>query len=296
MGLEYSKPSNEIRTVIMGDIEKLVLILNPNMIVYDLFQMISKEIELISPFESMCHMLDINDFYIDINNTKYTNTNTLKELGETIVVTFKCKYGIETYLKKKLEKVIISKEKRSILGSILSLTESNIYGPDTDIDNNELSSLIYDKYNNAKIFFDLLETKNKIFKRMDKIETALENAEYLEEESLRYIENVHMLIEDQSANNINNLRKELLRQEYQYSKIVKNKGKLQELFNKKNIEYLNAKMKIESLLDIIDIIEIEIDGHLKPISEITFFNRGHYLNDWITKGGSWYLKIKGLNN
>ena len=50
MGLQYSKPSNEIRTVILGDIEKLVLILSPNMIVYDLFQMISKEIELKSPF------------------------------------------------------------------------------------------------------------------------------------------------------------------------------------------------------------------------------------------------------
>ena len=104
MGLQYSKPSNEIRTVILGDIEKLVLILSPNMIVYDLFQMISKEIELKSPFESMYHTLDINDFYVDINNTKYTNTTTLKELGETIVVTFKCKYGIDKNVKKVIEK------------------------------------------------------------------------------------------------------------------------------------------------------------------------------------------------
>jgi len=297
MGLQYSKPSDEIRTVILGDIEKLVLILNPNMIVYDMFQMISKEIELKSPFESMCHTLDINDFYVDINNTRYTNTTKLKELGETLVVTFKCKYCIDKYLKKKLEKVLIPIEKRSILGSILSLNESNVYGADTDIDDNsELSSLLYDKYNNAKIFFDLLETKNKVFIKMEKIENALCNAGYLEEESMRYIENVKMLIEDHTKFNLNDLKKELARQEYQYNKIVKNKSKLQDLFNKKNIEYLDSKMKIESLLDRIDIIEDEIDSHLKPIADITYFSKSHYINDWISKGGSWYLKIKGLNN
>ena len=29
---------------------------------------------------------------------------------------------------------------------------------------------------------------------------------------------------------------------------------------------------------------------------LKMINKKKFINDWISKGGSWYLKIKGLNN
>lgn len=295
MGVQHSKPSNEIRTVIMGDIEKLVLVLNPNMIVYDLFKMLSENIELISPFETLNHKLDMDDFYVDINNTNYNNTMTLKELGESIILTVKCKYSIDEYLKKKLNKSLDQSEKRSMLSALLTLTESNVYGPRFDYDyedDSELSSLIYSKYNNAKLFFDLMETKSKIYSKMNRLEAGLQNADVLQEEANRFIENIRMLKEDQSEYNENVLNKAYERQIYQYNKIWNNKAKLQNMYNKKNLEYIDVKLKIENLMDRVDIIEDEIEQHLKPIENISFFNRYNYNNEWISRGGSWYLKIK----
>tara|TARA_B100000963_G_scaffold12624_2_gene9741 strand:+ start:4424 stop:5320 length:897 start_codon:yes stop_codon:yes gene_type:complete len=295
MGVQHSKPSDEIRTIIIGDIEKLVLVLNPNMIVYDLFKMLRENIELISPFETSNHKLDMDDFYVDINNTNYNNTMTLKELGESIILTIRCKYSIDEYLKKKMNKTIEQDEKRGILSALLTLTESNSYGPSFDYDyenNSELSNLIYDKYNNAKLFFDLMELKSKIYIKMNKLETGLQNADVLQEEASRFIENIHMLKEDQCYYNQIVLNKAYERQVYQYNKIWNNKSKLQNLYNKKNLEYIDVKLKIENLMDKVDIIEDEIEQHLKPIENISFFNRYNYTNEWISRGGSWYLKIK----
>ena len=60
-------------------------------------------------------------------------------------------------------------------------------------DDSELSSLIYSKYNNAKLFFDLMETKSKIYSKMNRLEAGLQNADVLQEEANRFIENIHML-------------------------------------------------------------------------------------------------------
>ena len=289
---QNNQTENSIRTVVMGDVEKYVLLLDSNMLVYDLLKIISSNIELISPFNSKITNLSIHDFYIDINNMSYETNNMLKVFGETIIVTVTHKYNIADYLNKLYNRAITREDKNQILDAKLCIEEGNLNGTHLLYDlesSEELRLLQFKKYEKAKHFFGLVFEKNDIYSEMKDLEMIIKESELMTEDNLKLIDNYEsepkegsdIIIQKCTNNNIS---------------IESFRKKVLSIYNSKNMEYLRLKVEIDAILSLIEIIEKDIDDYLllknKDDLVITKLDR----NDWLSKGGYWVLKFKEVSN
>ena len=283
---------NSIRTVVMGDVEKYVLLLDSNTLVYDLLKIISDNLELISPFNSKITNLSLHDFYIDINNMPYEPNNMLKVFGESIVVTVRHKYEISDYLEKLYNRAITREDRHQIIDARLCIEEGNLESTyllyDTE-SSAELRLLQYKKYEKAKHFFGLVFEKNALYNEMKDLEMIIRESEMMTDENLKVIDKYESTFEEKSDLIIEKCTNNNITIDSFRKKVIT-------IYNSKNTEYLRLKVEIDLMLSLIEVIEKDIDDYLflknKDDQIMTKLDK----NDWLSKGGYWVLKFKEESN